>query len=283
MLNDQNRRCEFCGSLTSLNLNPCCLIVRPDEYAEHFDKSETPLPPEFRCSITGMEFILIRGGAFMMGNQFVDGCRDEIPVHEITIKDFYLAKYPVTQQEWTTVMKHNPSCCGNGDRLPVDSISCDMALDFIQTLNLMQPKTADFKPFYRLPAEAEWEYAARDGGQANRFPGGATPSKFAWYCANSDALTHPVGQKNPNGLGLYDMAGNVWEWCADWYIEDSYKNSDGSYPQPERRDSQQRVLRGGSWQSVETCLRTTFRSSDAPMNDYWQYGLRLAVTIREFC
>jgi formylglycine-generating enzyme required for sulfatase activity len=223
-----------------------------------------------------MEFVLVRGGRYLMGNSLDDGCKDESPAHEIVVEDFYLGKYPVTQYQWLKVMGYNPSNCGSSEQCPVDSVSCDMAMEFIFSLN---HQTAGLSLTYRLPAEAEWEYAVRNRGKGGRFPEGFDLRDIAWYCANSGADTHPVGEKEPNELGLYDMRGNIWEWCEDWYSAEAYRLSTGAYPYPKRHKATQRILRGGSWQSVETCLRSTFRWHDAPMNDQWQYGLRIAASI----
>lgn len=233
--------------------------------------------PEFRCPVTGMEFVFVKGGRYLMGNSMNNGFQGETPVREVSVDDFYLGRFPVTQLQWLRVMGYNPANCGTSEQCPVDSISHDMALEFVAQMNLL---FQDYGVLFRLPTEAEWEYAARNGGKQDCLPVDFDFGRTAWYCANSGADTHPVGEKEPNELGLYDMAGNVWEWCSDWYAGDAYQHPAGQYQFSEADDGM-RVLRGGSWQSVETCLRSTFRGHDAPMNNQWQYGLRVAGSLME--
>jgi formylglycine-generating enzyme required for sulfatase activity len=160
---------------------------------------------------TGMEFVAVPGGCFQMGDTFGDRESDEKPVHQVCVSDFSIGKYEVTQGQWKAVMDSNPSRFSScGDNCPVESVSWDDAQQFIRRLN-KQSSTS-----YRLPTEAEWEYAARSGGKREKYSGGNDVDAVAWYYGNS-AKTHSVGQKQPNGLGIFDMSGNVWEWCSDWF------------------------------------------------------------------
>jgi formylglycine-generating enzyme required for sulfatase activity len=184
-----------------------------------------------------MEFVPIRAGSFQMGS--TSGNPDEQPVHRVTIsRSFYLGKYEVTQAQWQSLMVDNPSVFGKscGPECPVDGVDWDDAQQFIRLFN------AKFSQYtFRLPTEAEWEYAARAGTGVDY---ASELNAVAWYKGNS-SLLHPVGQKKPNAWGLYDMLGNVWEWCQDRYDEKYYKNSPLTDPQgPNAGES--RVARGGS-------------------------------------
>jgi len=205
------------------------------------------IPKTFTSSSTGMEFVFIPAGKFMMGSPSdeKDRYNDEGPAHEVTIKNpFYLGKYPVTQKQWEKVMGSNPSRF-KGDDLPVENVSWDGVQKFIKKFNEMEGTDK-----YCLPSEAEWEYACR-AGTTTRFCFGDDESKlgdYAWYGDNSDSKTHPVGQKQPNPFGLYDMHGNVWEWVQDrWH--DNYKGAPFDGSAWESGDNSDRVLRGGGWRN----------------------------------
>jgi len=203
--------------------------------------------------------VLIKGGTFQMGSN--DGESDEKPVRSVTVSDFYMGKYEVTQKEWRDIMGTNPSATdrGIGDNYPVNQVSWDDIQTYLQKLNA---KTGQR---YRLPTEAEWEYAA-GGGASRRTKWAGTDSEsalgsYAWYDANAGNKTHPVGQKSPNKLGLYDMTGNVWEWCSDW---------DGAYPAGSQTNPQGatkgtgRVNRGGGWSYSPLYCRVANRSNYYP-------------------
>lgn len=174
------------------------------------------------------------------------------------INDFNIGKYPVTQKQWVKVMGNNPSHF-KGDDLPVESVNWNDAQDFIKTLNQKTGKN------YRLPTEAEWEYAARGGAKSEgyRFAGSDDADQVVWYSDNSGDHTHPVGLLKPNQLRLYDMSGNVWEWCADRY--DDYPNS------------AQTVIRGGSWSSNRSSCQVMLRSRYTPSGRSCNVGFRLAL------
>jgi formylglycine-generating enzyme required for sulfatase activity len=206
-----------------------------------------------------MKFTLIPAGEFDMGSKESD---DERPVHKVKIKNsFYLGTYPVTQREWKAVMgdNNNPSTF-NGDDLPVELVSWDDVQEFIKKFN---EKEGTDK--YRLPSEAEWEYACR-AGTTTRYSFGDDESKlddYGWYNKNSDGKTHPVGQKEHNPWGLYDMHGNVWEWVQDeWHSNYDGAHTDGSAW--ETGDGAGRVIRGGSWNGLARYCRSANRGPDAP-------------------
>jgi len=181
--------------------------------------------------------VYVEGGSFQMGS--TSGDADEKPVHSVTVKSFFMDKTEVTQAEYRRVMGKNPSKFSGCDECPVEQVSWNDALEYARKVGK------------RLPTEAEWEYAARGGAKARSstamtYAGSNTIGDVAWYDGNSGSKTHPVGQKQPNELGLYDMSGNVWEWCGDWYDGNYYQKSPPDNPTGPSSGSF-RVLRGGSW------------------------------------
>ena len=231
---------------------------------------------EYRDAVTGMEFVFAKGGCFEMGDVFGEGASNESPVHEVCLKDFYLGKYEVTQGEWKKVMDTNPSRLREGDQYPVESVSWNDAQVFIRRLNQMTGKN------YRLPTEAEWEYAARSGGKKEKWAGTSKEfelQNFAWFSSNSGQRTYPVGQKKPNGLGLYDMSGNILEWVSDWYDENYYKNSPKENPQGPG-SGLLKVLRGGSFFDIRGSggVRAAFRHRMLPAVRMYDFGFRLGLT-----
>ncbi len=187
------------------------------------------------------------------GNECWD---EEKPAHQVTLSSYYIGKYPVTQEQWEAVMGNNPSEF-KGARHPVECVSWDDVQVFLERLNAQTGMN------YRLPTEAEWEYAARGGKYTKgfRYSGSEDFDKVAWTLENSHKSPHAVGLKQPNELGLHDMSGNVWEWCSDWYgsyLSDSQTNPKGSADGPDR------VLRGGCWHSYARNCRVSFRSHHAP-------------------
>jgi len=243
-------------------------------------RAETPAsaaktgPGEYRDPATGMEFVLVKGGCYQMGDTFGDGGADEKPVHEVCLKDFYLGKYEITQGQWKRVMGDNPSYFKESDGHPVETVSWNDAQEFIRRLNQMSGKS------YRLPTEAEWEYAARNGKNGEKWAGTSNESElreYAWFSGNSGNKTHPVGQKRPNGLGLYDMSGNVWEWVSDWYDEDYYHNSPKNDP-PGPSSGQDKVLRGGSWLALPWLVRAADRGWNEPSGRGNVVGFRLGLS-----
>lgn len=220
------------------------------------------------ATIAGIEMVFIPGGTFQMGDTFGDGFSDEKPVHTVTVSDFYLGKYEVTQKQWMEIMGSNPSYF-KGDNRPVETVSWNNVQEFIRRLNARSGGN------YRLPTEAEWEYAARGGNKSKgyKYSGSNEVGAVAWYDGNSGSQTHPAGTKLPNELGLYDMSGNVWEWCQDWYGGYPY----GSQINPKGPSSgQYRVLRGGSWFNDGRDVRASNRDRSGPEVRSLSDGFRLA-------
>ena len=195
----------------------------------------------------------------------------EKPTHQVTLtNDYYIGKYEVTQALWQAVMGNNPSKF-NGDNLPVENVSWNDCQEFISKLNRITGKT------FRLPTEAEWEYAARGGKKSKgyQFSGSNNISDVAWYKDNSGSKTHAVGSKQANELGIYDMSGNVFEWCQDWF--GSYSSSSQVNPISANSGSL-RVIRGGSWNFNASFCRSSYRYGHSPDLRYDDLGLRLVLS-----
>ncbi len=219
------------------------------------------------------EMVAVNGGTFTMGatsEQGSDAGSDEFPTHSVTLSDYYMGKFEVTQELWKAVMGSNPSYF-NGSNLPVERVSWNDSQEFITKLNGLTGAN------FRLPTEAEWEYAARGGSESGgyKYSGSNSINDVAWYYDNSDYKTHSVGTKSPNELGIYDMSGNVYEWCQDWY--GSY--SSGSQTNPYGPSSgSARVVRGGSWRIIARYCRVSFRTYNSPDYRINYLGFRLVVS-----
>jgi formylglycine-generating enzyme required for sulfatase activity len=228
-------------------------------------------------AVTGMEFILVTGGCYPMGDTFGDGYENEKPVHEVCVDDFYIGTYKVTQGQWKKIMGDNPSYFRRcGDDCPVENVSWNDVRGFIRILNRRSGMT------YRLLTEAEWEYAARSGGKREKWAGTNSESElgdYAWYSGNAGKQTHPVGLKKPNGLGIYDMSGNVWEWVQDIYSSTAYASQRRNNP-VYTGSGIGHAFRGGSWYYNAPGVRTTFRDHRAPniLIRHHNIGFRLART-----
>ena len=210
--------------------------------------------------------VYVEGGSFQMGSK---KSKDEKPIHTVTVSSFFMDKTEVTQAQYKKVMGKNPSHFSGCDDCPVERVSWHDATAFAQKVGK------------RLPTEAEWEYAARGGVKTNSgssqtsYAGSNDLNSVAWYGDNSGSKTHPVAQKQANALGLYDMSGNVWEWCSDWYSDSYYSESPQNDPQGPNSGSR-RVLRGGSWVYYDPDCRVVnrYRSYPDVRNDF-NIGFRL--------
>ncbi|MCL2241614.1 MAG: formylglycine-generating enzyme family protein [Chitinispirillia bacterium] len=226
-------------------------------------------------AVPHIEMVFVNGGTFKMGCPNLDGegcLSDERPRHDVKVGHFLISRYPVTQRQWRTVMGGNPSNF-RGDSLPVEQVSWNDIQAFIKRLNVMTGKK------YRLPTEAEWEYAARGGAKASGEPffGHKFVADVAWYEYNSRGRTLPVGGKEPNGLGLYDVLGNVWEWVGDWYDTIYYRESPVNNPRGPR-NGLERVYRGCAFNSGEPVCRVSVRNYAKPGYRMVNLGFRLAQT-----
>ncbi len=236
-----------------------------EEYMLAFSSNET-------FTVNGVSFTMIKveGGTFSMGatsEQGSDADSDEKPVHSVTLSDYYIGETEVTQELWEAVMGTNPSGF-KGSQKPVEGVSWNDCKEFITKLNRLTGKK------FRLPTEAEWEYAARGGNKSKgyKYSGSNTIGNVAWYRDNSSKTTHNVKTKSPNELGIYDMIGNVWEWCEDWY--DSY--SSGSQTNPTGPSSgSYRVFRGGCWYNYAASCRVSDRYFASPGRRYGDLGFRV--------
>lgn len=197
---------------------------------------------------------------------------NEKPAHEVTLSSFAIAETEVTQALWTAIMGDNPSY-RRGDNLPVEQISFIDGMEFLEKLNKVTGHN------FRMPTEAEWEYAARGGQKSKgyKYAGSNDLNEVANFADNSNGNTQPVASKKPNELGIYDMSGNVWEWCSDWYSEYSDKalvNPTGP------ANGTERCLRGGSWYSISRYCRVTNRHYNDPEVRYDYYrGMRLVYSL----
>jgi len=216
--------------------------------------------------------VFVKGGTLTMGctSEQSDCGGDEKPAHQVTVSDFRMGKYEVTQKQWTEIIGSNPSSFKNCEDCPVENVSWNDVQEFIKQLNRKTGKN------YRLPTEAEWEYAARGGsaGSPTLYAGSNNIVEVAWYSENSGGKTHPVGQKKPNELGLHDMAGNVWEWCNDWH--GNYGSGNQSNPKGSSTGSF-RVLRGGGWNGSAGRCRVAYRNRNGPVGRDSYNGFRLVL------
>ena len=265
-----------------------------------FEERTTPIPNIIDPieSLTNDELVYVEGGSYTMGatdEQGWDANFDEKPTRKVNLSSFYMGKYEVTQQLWEYVMSYSgyaadgtimsaystdawldkkpSSTFGAGDYFPTYYVSYDDIVNiFLPRLNKI---TGDN---YRLPTEAEWEYAARGGcnSQAYKYSGSNTVGDVAWYSENSNSKSHQVGIKQPNELGIYDMSGNVWEWCSDWYAD--YTSSEETNPTGADSGSY-RVFRGGYWGLSARDCRVSIRSSANPTNRNNSVGFRLVKTV----
>ena len=221
--------------------------------------------------------VYVEGGTFTMGattEQTTKADSDERPTHKVTLSDYYIGETEVTQALWSAVMGTNPSYF-TGNNNPVEKVSYTDCIEFIDKLNEMFSGRLNGMKF-ALPTEAQWEFAARGGNKSRgyKYSGSNYIGDVAWYDNNSDSKTHPVAQKRPNELGLYDMSGNVWEWCRDWY--GGYSSSSQTNPIGPTNGSS-RVNRGGGWRNDARYCRVSYRLNYDPSYGSFNLGFRLAL------
>jgi len=244
----------------------------------------------FAQQTQGNAMVLVEGGTFQMGEGVVGGFFGKGPVHTVVINSFYMSRYEVTQREWREMIGSTPSHF-TGDNLPVENVSWSQAVAYCNLRSIKEGLTQVYRGLdkpdsitcnwnangYRLPTEAEWEYAARGGRNQNlyAYSGSNDVDAVAWHETNSGGRTQPVGQKQPNALGLYDMCGNVWEWCWNWFDKNYYASSPVNNPRgwdPQGALYQSRVVRGGCWSYV---LGVTSRGARPPAHRENIIGFRV--------
>ncbi len=227
-------------------------------------------------NVNGVTFkvVNVSGGTFKMGSNTSSdplAQESESPAHVVTISGYYIGESEVTQELWETVMGSNPSTV-QGKKLPVESVSWDDCQEFLAKLNSLTGL------WFRLPTEAEWEFAARGGLKSHdyTYSGSNTINDVAWYGDNSGGVPHEVMSKQPNELGIYDMSGNVWEWCSDWYGPTYYSQESGTEPTGPESGSK-KVQRGGRFNGGAVESRVTRRNSLEPHYETRTVGLRIAL------
>ena len=296
--------CVGCGETSAVVTDPSAETSHSETVQQSVTPSDEPKSTVGDSSgkklvenSIGMKFVLIPKGTFLMGSPPDEvGSSDDERQHEVTLtRDFYLGVYEVTQAQYKKVMGKNPSYF-TGDKVaerhpqtgrfvkdvdsanhPVENVSHDDAVEFCRRLSELPDEKAAGRR-YRVPTEAEWEYACRAGSNTAFSFGNesADLGSHAWYEANSNRMTHAVGGKKPNAFGLYDMHGNVWEWCSDWYDEKYYASSPAIDPRGPDSGSF-RVLRGGSWDSEPSLVRCAFRHFVAPGYRSTLNGIRVVL------
>ena len=247
-----------------------------------------PAGTAYKEPASGIDFVWVEDGCFQMGQteqekthiigelgeeKYKKFFKDEMPVHEVCLDGFWIGKFEVTQGQWQKIMGSNPAYFKSGDDFPVEQVSWNEVQKFIDKLNKSGGKS------YRLPTEAEWEYAARGKARNEVFSGGNDVDALAWYSGNSNKTTHRVGTKKPNHIGLYDMSGNVWEWCNDWYYAGYYGVAPRNNPKgpPTGTD---RVGRGGSWGDSPSYMRVSYRDWNGVDKRDQYLGFRLVAEDR---
>lgn len=266
--------CQTVGVIIILNFVFTFSVHSESQNLKHAD--------QYTDADTGMTFVRVKGGCFQMGcgNWFWSSAKgsncenDEKPARRICLDSFMIGRHEVTQRQWQKVMGDNPSNVRNPD-CPVETVSWEDVQKFIARLNTLRKGRYRF----RLPTEAEWEYACRSGGKPEFFCGGNRSEPLAWYGANSGGRSHPVGKKQPNGLGIHDMSGNVWEWCSDYY--GIYSATESSNPKGPSR-GMSRVIRGGGWgDHYGRFCRSAYRDKHLPHLKSKFIGFRLVVCLSE--
>ncbi|MCF0159202.1 MAG: SUMF1/EgtB/PvdO family nonheme iron enzyme [Bacteroidaceae bacterium] len=228
-------------------------------------------PLTFTVKGVSFEMVNVEGGTFDMGSNDPDAAFDAKSVHSVTLSDYSIGKTVVTQALWQVVMGNNPSNF-KGDNLPIEKVSWCDCQEFIRKLNVLTGKT------FRLPTEAEWEFAAKGGNKSKgyKYSGSDNIDNVAWYKDNSGNTTHPVATKQPNELGIYDMSGNVWEWCSDWY--GNYDSCSQRNPNGPDSGFFFRVSRGGGWSYETGSCGVSNRDGSDPSDRGNELGLRLVLS-----
>ncbi len=258
-------KCRIRGRGNPSDLKKGMTVTRYSRETEK-DKNKTNWTGDVK-KFDNIEMVFIEGGTFSMGSQ--DG--NEKPVHSVTVDSFWIGKYEVTQGQYRLLMGENPSLY-KGDNRPVEQVSWEDAIKFCKKFS------EKYKVKARLPYEAEWEYACRAGTTTKYYWGNSVNGAYCWYDENSGRKTKPVGTKKPNPYGLYDMSGNVSEWCMDWYQRDYYSDSPSKNPKG-ASDGDFRVVRGGSWSYGEDFLRSSFRSRFSPKDRLSFNGFRILISL----
>ncbi len=287
---DEQQQYEDTSSPYSYSWNTIGLSGTVNLYLKAIDTNENETSTDvISVTIESGEMIFVQGGTFQMGDHIGDGESDELPLHDVTVSDFYIGKFEVTQEDWESVMGSNPSHdFGVGPNHPVYYVSWYSAVEYCNALSNLQGLDTCYtingadvswdysKNGYRLPTEAEWEYAARGGVNHidNYKYSGTTDSldDYAWFDSNSGPTTHEVGTKLPNQLGIYDMSGNLWEWCWDWYGDyspNAQTNPSGS------ESGIERIRRGGNWGYDAYNCRVSNRYDYDPSTSSLINGFRL--------
>jgi len=256
------KKCPLCGEMHTYDTLYCPKTGRNikeqerklEEHEKELEEYEKKQQRELKESM-----VLISGDTFLMGSKFADAK----PIHHVTVNSFYIGKYPVTNKEYCL---YDPSHNNPGDDLPVVNVNWNDAIKYCKWLSSETGKN------YRLPTEAEWEYACRAGTKTDYYWGNKMDDSYCWYKDNSGNKIHPVGQKMPNEFGIYDMSGNLWEWCNDWY---GYYTSDTISNPTGPGSSLTRVYRGGSWNSQAGSCRSAYRNSNSPDTRNELIGFRL--------
>jgi formylglycine-generating enzyme required for sulfatase activity len=258
-----------------------------EDLAELLDPLPSGQPHTFVQEVNGASFVMVQieGGSFLMGDRVGLGSDNERPTHYVTLDSYLMGQTEVTQALWRAVMGHAPSQYTGCGQCPVESVSWHDCQQFIDQLNKLTRRR------YRLPTEAEWEYAARGGRHGDLVPQKANPyanlvglryagsnvaDRVGWYGGKSNGRPQPVGQKRPNQLHLYDLSGNVWEWCADWHADDYYAASPRLNPVGPA-EGVARVHRGGCWSNAPRNLRVANRNRSRPTVRSSSLGFRLAM------
>ena len=214
-----------------------------------------------------LEMIYVKGGTFIMGNTSEKGgCSDERPITEIYLDSYYIGAFEVTQKQWNIIMR-GENIADENDNLPITYVSWNEATLFCDKLSQLTGKN------YKLPTEEQWEYAARGGikNSNRKYSGSDEIDKVSWYSSNSNKEIHPVGLKHPNELGIYDMSGNVYEWCLDTYMSYTYKNDSVKH----HGVGNNKVLRGGCWSDYASSCRVTHRFYDVSSSKSSKIGFRV--------